>query len=45
VQVTSNRFGKIFSAKGGSFAAWVYCNQVALAKANAWDDTLAAVPF
>jgi hypothetical protein len=45
VTVTSNRFGKIFSSKGGSFAAWVYCDQVAMVKANVWDDTLAAVAF
>jgi hypothetical protein len=45
ITVTSNRFGRIYSSKGGSFGAWVYCNQVASVKANVWDDTLSAVAF
>jgi hypothetical protein len=45
VTVTANRFGKIYNPKSGSYAAWTYCNAVAVVHGNVWDDTLGAIPF
>ncbi|MBN1171694.1 MAG: right-handed parallel beta-helix repeat-containing protein [Micromonosporaceae bacterium] len=42
-RVVGNRFSTLFSAKGGAYGPWVYCDRVAQATSNVWDRTLKPV--